>query len=95
MTSSDPPDLPVLGRRRGAAAPASDLEGWTRRTTIDEPRLSELVELYRELGFEVQLRPLAPGELGQECAECMLSDPERYRTIYTRPAPVADDPDGG
>jgi len=61
-----------------------DLTGWERRTTTDEPRLSELVELYEELGFEVMLRPISRDELGQECQECYLAEPERFRTIYTR-----------
>jgi hypothetical protein len=59
---------------------------WTRRTTIDEPRLSELVELYEELGFEVLLRPVDQEELGDACRECYLTAPDLYRTIYTRPA---------
>ena len=63
-----------------------DLTGWERRTTTDEPRLSELVELYEEIGFEVMLRPISREELGQDCQECYLAEPERYRTIYTRPA---------
>ena len=61
-----------------------NLSGWERRTTIDEPRLSELVELYEEIGFEVLLRPVSPEELGEECTECLRADPDRYRTIYTR-----------
>ena len=61
-----------------------DLTGWERRTTTDEPRLSELIELYEELGFEVMLRPISGEELGQDCQECYLAEPERYRTIYTR-----------
>lgn len=28
-------------------------QGWTKRTTIDEPRLSEIAENYRQLGYEV------------------------------------------
>lgn len=36
-----------------------DLSGWERRTTIDEPPLSERMELYEELGFEVLLRPVS------------------------------------
>jgi hypothetical protein len=72
-TSSDPP---------GAERP--DLSGWERRTTIDEPRLSELVELYEELGFEVLLRPVSREELGETCSECYLADPGRFKTIYTR-----------
>ncbi len=63
-----------------------DLSGWTRTTTIDEPRLSELVELYEELGHEVILRPVSREELGDDCLECYLLQPERFRTIYTRPA---------
>jgi hypothetical protein len=65
---------------------AAELRGWTRRTTIDEPRLSELVELYEELGFEVRLEPMSFEELMDQCSECMLSEPDRFRTIYTRPA---------
>jgi hypothetical protein len=65
---------------------AVELIGWTRRTTIDEPRLSELAELYQELGFEVMLRAISRHELGDQCHECFLKEPDRYRTIYTRPA---------
>ena len=61
-----------------------DLSGWERQTTTDEPRLSELVEFYEEIGFEVLLRPVLPAELDQECSDCMMTEPERYRTIYTR-----------
>jgi hypothetical protein len=61
-----------------------DLSGWEQRTTIDEPRLSELVETYVEMGFEVLLRPVAEDELGEECSECHMAEPERFRTIYTR-----------
>ena len=61
-----------------------DLAGWERRTTTDEPRLSELVELYEELGFEVMLRPISGDELGHDCQECYMAEPERYRTIYIR-----------
>jgi hypothetical protein len=62
-----------------------EIEGWTARNTIDEPRLSELVELYEELGFEVMLRLVSPEHAGEVCAECVLVDPDRYKTIYTRP----------
>ena len=68
----------------GDQSEGGDLTGWERRTTTDEPRLSELVELYEELGFEVMLRPISRDELGQECQECYLAEPERFRTIYTR-----------
>jgi len=61
-------------------------EGWERRTTYDEPRLSEMVEMYAELGLDVHLEPLDPSD-PQECAECMRQQPERYRTIYVRERP--------
>ncbi len=57
---------------------------WERRTVADEPRLSELVEMYEELGFEVQLEDFNPKEEGAECTECMKENPEKYKVIYTR-----------
>jgi len=77
----------VNGSDEGDQSENMDLTGWERRTTTDEPRLSELVELYEELGFEVLLRPISREKLGQDCQECYLVEPDRFRTIYTRPAP--------
>lgn len=58
-------------------------EGWEMRLTIDESRLSELVEMYEELGLEVHLEPFnRENETG--CTECMNASPERYKTIFTR-----------
>lgn len=57
-------------------------EGWGKRFTIDEPRLSEMVEQYRELGFEVLLEPVDLSS--EECTSCIAVDPKRYKTIYTR-----------
>jgi len=59
-------------------------EGWEKRFTIDEPRLSEMVDQYRRLGFEVRLEPVDISS--EECTDC-LTDPafsDRYKTIYTR-----------
>jgi hypothetical protein len=58
-------------------------QGWKRVLTCDEPRLSEMVEMYREIGFEVHLEPFHPEE-EPGCAECLQADPGRYKTIYTR-----------
>ena len=58
-------------------------EGWQRQTTTDEPRLSEMAETYREIGFEVHFEPFQPEE-ASGCAECMKAQPDRYKTIYTR-----------
>jgi hypothetical protein len=57
--------------------------GWEKQTTYDEPRLSEIVEMYVETGFEVHLEPFDPF-LDQGCADCMKASPEKYKTIYTR-----------
>jgi hypothetical protein len=59
--------------------------GWTRRTVTDEPRMSELAELYRELGFEVKILPVAPEDL-DHCTKCLEEDWARFKTIFTRRA---------
>jgi hypothetical protein len=60
-------------------------EGWTRQFTVDEPRLSEAVEMYKLLGFEVHLEPMVPDGNSEECAACLEVMCDRYKTIYTRP----------
>jgi len=57
-------------------------EGWEKRFTIDQPRLSEAVDQYKELGFEVLLESVDPST--EECTSCIAIDPKRYKTIYTR-----------
>jgi hypothetical protein len=58
-------------------------QGWTRRGTFDEPKLSEVAEMYLELGFEIHLDPLDLEE-DVECDACMRSRPELFKTIYTK-----------
>ncbi len=60
-------------------------EGWEKRFTIDEPRLSEMVEAYQELGFEVLLEPVDLSS--EECTSCISVHPQRYKTLYTRRKP--------
>jgi len=62
-----------------------DLEkqGWIKQTIYDEPRLSEIAEMYREMGFDVHIEPFNPND-ETECSECMKAQPDRYKTIYTR-----------
>jgi len=63
-------------------------QGWERRTAEREPRLSELVALYKELGFEVRLLPSRPEDFsgtGKECESCLDEEAlGHYKTIYTR-----------
>jgi hypothetical protein len=58
-------------------------EDWEKRFTIDEPRLSEMVDQYKELGFEVLLEPVDTSS--EECVSCIKAFSDRYKTIYTRP----------
>jgi len=57
-------------------------EGWEKRFTTDEPRLSEMSEQYKELGFEVLLEPV--DTFSEECTSCLTAFSDRYKTIYTR-----------
>ncbi|MHC4777097.1 MAG: hypothetical protein ACYTFG_00820 [Planctomycetota bacterium] len=61
--------------------------GWQRRFVSEEPRLSESVEMYESLGFEVKLRLLVEADLSNEdCTECFKTNPSHFRVIYTRKA---------
>ena len=57
-------------------------EGWEKRFTMDEPRLSEMAEQYKELGFEILFEPVDFSS--EECTSCMAEAPQRYKTLYTR-----------
>lgn len=57
-------------------------EGWEKRFTMDDPRLTEMAGLYKELGFEVLIEPVDPSS--EECTSCISPDPKRYKTLYTR-----------
>jgi hypothetical protein len=59
-------------------------EGWEKRFTTDDPRLTEAVETYKELGFEVHLESVDTSS--EECTSCLTLLSDRYKTIYTRPA---------
>jgi hypothetical protein len=58
--------------------------GWLRRFTASPPRLVELRALYEDLGQDVLLDRLLPGELASECEGCTLAL-TLFRVIYTRP----------
>jgi hypothetical protein len=58
-------------------------EGWEKRFTADDQRLSEAVEQYKEIGFEVLLEPVDTSS--EDCTSCLTLFSDRYRTIYTRP----------
>jgi hypothetical protein len=62
---------------------ALNKEGWTKQSTHDEPRLSDIVEMYTEIGLDVHLEPFNPDE-EPGCTACMRVSSENYKTIYTR-----------
>jgi hypothetical protein len=57
--------------------------------------LSESVELYKSLGFEVLLEPLPADPEDEECRTCLEADPDRYRIIYTRKVSGKDSAEEG
>ena len=58
-------------------------QGWTKQFTTFADRLQEYVELYAELGWQVQIEPWAQTLLNDpSCRDCMLSS--SMRTIFVR-----------
>lgn len=58
-------------------------DGWERRSVLSEPRLSEAVQEYQELGFEVRLEPVTSGDPETGCDVCFTPE-EGAKIIYTR-----------
>lgn len=71
-------------------------QGWVRRFSAMEPRLSEMKIAYEELGFEVHIEDGGVAE-PDECDACFTAEgfSDLYKTIYTRgsvtPAHTSDD----
>ena len=58
---------------------------WERRSIIDNDRVSEQVEMYESIGFEVIVKDVDPEQLPEEyCKECFIANPEKYKILYTR-----------
>jgi hypothetical protein len=60
-------------------------EEWTKQFNTDEPRLSEAVEMYEQMGLEVHLEPVVVDPDSEVCQMCYEQDCHRYQTIWTRP----------
>ena len=58
-------------------------QGWQRQATYDEPRLSEMANMYKKIGLEVHLEPFHIDE-EPGCTACMAATPAFFKTIYTR-----------
>jgi hypothetical protein len=59
-------------------------QGWIKRTTIGEPRLTEIVEEYKALGFEVHLEPVNLEQIDEGCRRCYGSAADKIKTVYVR-----------
>ena len=59
-------------------------KGWVKQFTTDEPRLSEVVELYKSLGYEVRLEKAVFNKDNETCKTCFQVDCNKCKTIYVR-----------
>jgi hypothetical protein len=81
----------MCDHREPLPAPVVDAppSGYQRRFIATEPRLSEAVQTYRDLGLDVVLVPSKNIDLNdQECRECL----DDTYGIYTRQRGSADIP---
>ncbi|MEO6352756.1 MAG: hypothetical protein ABI575_06330 [Oxalobacteraceae bacterium] len=51
-------------------------QGWTKQTTIGEPRLSEIAENYRQLGYEVTIVQHPVEATDDSCNTCFSAGPD-------------------
>lgn len=58
-------------------------QGWTKRFVMDEPRLSEVVELYKFLGYEVKLDPIIFDKTNKECRNASYPNIVRKTRRFT------------
>ena len=60
-------------------------EGWIRRFTAEDPRLTEMKDFYESIGLEVRIESGIPEE-DPQCQACFDVEgfSEQYKTIYTR-----------
>jgi hypothetical protein len=73
-----------MAGRKGLRGKELEKEGWVKQTTIGEPRLSEIVELYKSLGYEVRLESVELDELDEECRRCYEGEVDEVKTVYVR-----------
>ena len=58
---------------------------WEKRTIAEGPRLTELIQLYQELGFETVVRDYSCVKgSSEECNTCLLINIDKYKVIYTK-----------
>ncbi len=56
---------------------------WERRFNVEESRVTEYVELYKSMGFEVYVENSTHNEM-EDCEICFKADFDNLKTIYVR-----------
>jgi len=81
--TGDAPSLPV----------AQEIEGWEARFIGQDPRLSEVVEMYREIGYEVRVEEFSSSGCDSCCKPCFDDAPVPHLVVYTRQGTTAEEED--
>ena len=74
----------MLSDAQIAADPERVAAGWVRRFIASGPRAQEMIQLYRELGFEVAADPIRSEQITGDCGDCELLMRLEFVMIYTR-----------
>jgi len=59
---------------------ALEREGWKCASITGSAHLERILEMYKELGFEVLVREVSP----EECGGCAICFQEKIYKVYTR-----------
>lgn len=86
----DKPDAGAKAGEHTAREAQLEAEGWEKKFTASEPRLSESREIYESMGHEVRLEP-ANTDPSAGCTTCPGADPDRNKTIWIRKKPGASE----
>ena len=65
-------------------------EGWVLSTTTSGEQLRRILEMYRELAFEVRVEEVTPQECGG-CTVCYAAGGEPLCRVYTKPKEQAEE----
>jgi len=84
-------EVPAHQRREATSYTGCDIphdpelvaQGWEFRCNTDDSRLNDVVDTYKELGYEIHLEAVDLSGLSSECGGCatMLAS---FSTVYTR-----------
>ncbi len=79
----DSPDVFLDGPLDAPADAPVDAQntGWLYRGIFDDPRLTEIVSLYENLGFMVRMTPFF---VEKGCDRCFKDTPKKFKALYTK-----------